>query len=105
MVSLTSSTPSPGRPIIKSMLISGIPARRRLWNISDTDSTVWFLPMRFKVRCCMVWGLQLTRVTPHCCMAASFTSDILSGRPASTVNSTVCSQQKLSFTSCSISEK
>ena len=86
-VCFTSSRSSPGSPMIRSMLMLSNPSALAIWNFSFTFSTVWRRPIRSKVFWFMVWGLMEIRLMPWEAKTFNFSSVMLSGRPASTVNS------------------
>ena len=95
-VSCISAASSPGSPAIRSILILSNPSSRARWKICSTSSTVCFLPTRSSVFCCIVCGLTEMRVTGYLRITSSFSRVILSGLPASTVNSSTCSKSKFS---------
>ena len=73
------------------MLMEKSPVSRSRRNMRTMSSGVCALPMRSKVRCCIVCGFTLTRLTRCFFIESAFSGVIVSGRPASTVNSPVCS--------------
>ena len=95
----SSSIPSPGRPMMRSMLMLSNPISRARRNFSFTISTVWRRPMRSRVFWFMVWGLMEMRVTPWRFNTSSFSRVMLSGLPASTVNSRTPDRSKRRSTS------
>ena len=97
-VCATFSLSSPGRPTIRSMLMLSNPRERAMRNFSSISSTVWWRPIRSSVSWFMVCGLIEIRVTGNLRMAFKTSSLIVSGRPASTVNSCTCSIGKSSVT-------
>ena len=98
MVCETSSIPSPGSPTIRSMLILSKPRERAVSNARTVSSTVCLRPIRSRVFWFMVCGLTLIRVTGCARSTSSFSFVMLSGRPASTVNSIACDRSKSSST-------
>ena len=87
MVARTSFISSSGRPMIRSMLMLSKPNFLARRYFSFTISTVWRRPMRSRVDCFMVWGLMEILEIPWARRVFSLSSVMLSGRPASTVNS------------------
>ena len=69
------------------MLMLSKPCSLAMAKAFRISSTVWRLPIRFRVSSRMVWGLMEIRVTGWARRTASFAGVMLSGRPPSTVNS------------------
>ena len=86
-VCATSSFPSPGRPMIRSILILSNPSSLAIWKILTVSSTVCFLPITSSVFWFIVCGLTEILVTGNSFITCSFSLVMLSGRPASTVYS------------------
>ncbi len=93
-VSLKSPAVSPGRPAIKSIFILSNPFLRARLKASAVCLAVCLLPIISNVFWCMVCGF--TDILPVPCLRSTFnfSSVILSGLPASTVNSTLLSTGK-----------
>ena len=94
-VSLTSSRLSSGSPMIRSMLISSNPSSLARWKLSTVCATVCLRPMIFNVSSFIVCGLMEILVMSHFFNVSNFSLVMLSGRPASTVNSRQCDRSKL----------
>ena len=97
MVLCTSSFVSPGSPRMISILILSNTACLASIKASFTCATVCCLPISLRVSCFIVWGLTEILVTPCFNSTLSFSSVMLSARPASTVNSCTVSNTNVSF--------
>ena len=71
------------------------PAARTAFSASITSAALCFRPMAWSTVSDMVWGLTLTRSQPWARSTFSFSAVIVSGRPASTVNSRTEERSKL----------
>ena len=100
-VYLTSSCVSPGSPRIISILMLSNPSSLARANASFTCSGECFLPMMRKVSSLIVCGLIDILVIPCFFNTRSFSTVILSARPASTVNSCTRPKSKYRYTAAS----
>ena len=78
---------SPGSPAMRSIFMQSKPSRLAILKQSTISDEVWSLPTLLRVASHMVCGFIEILVTPISRMTRSFSSVIVSGRPASTVNS------------------
>ena len=80
---------------IRSILMSSKPISLASLKLSTVCATVCLRPMIFKVSSFIVCGLMEIRVISHFFNVSNFSRVILSGLPASTVNSLQSDRSKL----------
>ena len=99
------STVSSGKPAIRSILILSKPIFLAISKHFRTISGVCFLPTLFKVCSFIVCGLMLILFTPPCFASYNLSFVIVSGLPASRVNSFIFEKSKFSFNLSNIAFK
>ena len=88
-VSVKPCTVSVGRPAIRSIFTAKPPTWRTFSRAETISAALWRRPMASSTVSLMVWGFTLTRSTPWRRSTCSFSTVMVSGRPASTVYSRI----------------